>query len=289
MTALRFAVVGSPVAHSKSPAMHGAAFRALGLPHTYERLETSDGELPARLAALRDGTYAGMNVTVPHKTRALALADDADRSAAATGAANTLVVHQGRVTAHNTDAPALAAELARLLAPGVNDLHARSAIVLGSGGAARAAVFALGMLAAREIVVRARAASSVEGASRIERELAPVLLAASPTARLVVTPLSAPASEAPDLGAIVQATTAGMTGAAPGDVVADAIAWPSVPADAAALDVVYAPPRTPFLARAAARGLRHDHGLGMLVGQGALALELWLGVRPPIDAMRAAL
>jgi shikimate dehydrogenase len=101
--------------------------------------------------------------------------------------------------------------------------------------------------------------------------------------------LHAPDQEDARLVAIVQATSCGMKGAAPGDVVANAVRWEQVPEDAVALDVVYAPQRTPFLERARARGLACDNGLGMLARQGALAFELWLGVPPPVAIMRAAI
>jgi shikimate dehydrogenase len=282
MSPLRFAVLGSPVAHSKSPTMHGAAYRALGLPHVYEKLETRDDELPARLDSLRRGDYAGFNVTVPHKTRALALADERDASAEATGAANTLVrTREGRVRAYNTDAPALADELAAL-AGSASPFAGKSAVVLGTGGAARAAVFALGRLGIARVEVRGRTARP---------ELASVLAAAAPSAAYTSTLLVAPPAEVSDLVAIVQASSAGMTGAnaAAGESVADAVAWASVPPSAVAYDVVYVPPRTPFVARAEARSLACASGLGMLVRQGALAFELWLGVAPPLDVMRSAL
>lgn len=282
-TPLRFAVIGSPVAHSRSPAMHGAAYRALGLPHTYEKLETSIGELPHRVAALRAGTFAGLNVTVPHKTNVLELVDAVDPSVSATGAANTLVRVDGGVRAHNTDAPALREELVRLAGNDRARFRGRTAIVLGTGGAARAAIFALGQLGVGRVIVRGRSRKD---------DLAGVLATSAPGARLSFEPLEArepTAAEPADLVAIVQATTAGMTGAAPGAVVADAIAWASVPPDCVVYDVVYAPPRTELLDRAQARGLTNDGGLGMLVLQGALAFELWLGVRPPIEVMRAAL
>lgn len=280
---LRFAVIGSPVAHSRSPAMHGAAFAALGLPHTYEKLETSADELGGRIADLRAGAFAGLNVTVPHKTRVLAMADEVDASARATGAANTLVrAADGVVRAFNTDAPALRDELARL-AGAPERLRERSALVLGTGGAARAAVFALGQLDVGRVVVRGRRREALE-------PLAGVLSASGSSAALELEPLDAPPSDPSDYAAIVQATTAGMHGSsAPGEVVADAVAWPRVPRDCVVYDVVYAPPRTPLLERARARGLVNEGGLGMLVRQGALAFELWLGVTPPLDVMRAAL
>ncbi len=283
--ARRFAVIGLPVSHSRSPRMHGAAYGALGLPHVYDRLETTAEELPARVDALRRGELAGINVTVPHKAAVLALVDRLDASAEAMGAGNTLVrANDGAIVAYNTDAPALAAEITALLPVGTRDLRGRSAIVLGTGGAARAALFALGTLGVARVTVRGR---------REVPELAQVLARGAlssglPPPSLSFSSLAPPAEESADLGAIIQATTAGMTGAAPGEVVADAIAWTTVPRDAVAIDVVYAPAVTPFLERAASSALPHAGGLGMLVGQGALAFELWLGLVPPRDVMRAA-
>jgi shikimate dehydrogenase len=278
--ARRFAVVGDPIAHSRSPAMHSAAYRALGLAHTYEAVRASAGDLPALIAALRDGAYDGLNVTVPHKQRVLGLVDELDVSARAVGAANTLVrSSDAHVVAHNTDAPALAAELNRLPGEARSWSGARG-LVLGSGGAARAAVAALAGLGVREIVVRARA---FEDAAQRER-----FVGAAP-APVVPQPWRASAeSEAATL-AVVQATSAGMKGADSGEAVADAVDWAALPEGAVAIDVVYAPRDTPFLRSARARGLRCDDGLGMLARQGALVFELWLGLAAPLEVMRAAL
>src|SRR4051794_22391414 len=155
--ALRFAVIGSPVAHSKSPAMHGAAFRALGLPHVYDKLETTADELPARVEALRRGELAGLNVTVPHKQKILTLFDDVDASARATGAANTLVrLSDGRVRAYNTDTPAIAEELARIAGDPAR-LAGGTGLVIGTGGAARAAIVALAShLGLKRVLIRGR-------------------------------------------------------------------------------------------------------------------------------------
>ena len=260
----RFAVIGDPVAHSKSPAMHRAAFRALGLPHTYEALRVTAGELPGVVQALREGRYDGLNVTVPHKQAALALADAVATAGAA--AANTLVrTDDARVVAHNTDVPALAEELRLLAGPGA-PWASRRALVLGSGGAALAAVAALRSLGSTDIVLRAR----------------------TPRGDATQPWQPSPASEAGTL-AVVQATSAGMTGADPGDPLAGVVAWEALPADAVALDVVYTPPETPFLVAARSRGLRNTNGLGMLARQGALAFALWLGVPAPLAVMRAAL
>lgn len=264
MTPRRFAVVGDPVEHSRSPAMHAAAYRALGLPHAYEAVRVAPAELARVVQALREGRYDGLNVTVPHKVAALALADAV--AVPGTVAANTLArAADGRVVAHNTDVPALVEEL-RVLAGPDAPWASRRALVLGSGGAALAAVAALRVLGATDVAVRAR----TPGAT-VTQPWQPS--AASETATL----------------AVVQATSAGMTGADAGDAVAAVVAWEALPADAVALDVVYAPPETPFLRAARARGLRCANGLGMLARQGALAFELWLGVPAPLEVMRAAL
>jgi shikimate dehydrogenase len=288
VTARRFAVVGDPVSHSRSPAMHAAAYRALGLPHRYETVHATAAELPRTLDALREGAFDGLNLTVPHKERGLALADELDASARVIGAANTLVrTADGRIIAYNTDAPALAAELERMAAAGRplerSWLGAR-VLVLGSGGAARAAIAACARLGAREIVVRARAfddATRRDGRRESLTASAPGLVHPQPW-------LASAASEEQTI-AVIQATSAGMKGADAGEVVADVVAWGALPRDAIAIDVVYAPRDTPFLREARDRGLRADDGLGMLARQGALAFELWLGVPAPFEVMRAAL
>jgi shikimate dehydrogenase len=110
-----------------------------------------------------------------------------------------------------------------------------------------------------------------------------------PAPDLELHPLEAPDAERSDVIAVVQATSCGMSGGSPGGIVASAVAWATLPDDALAYDVVYAPTDTLFLAKARERGLQASHGLGMLARQGALAFELWLGVPPPLDAMLAAL
>ncbi len=251
---MKFAVVGDKVAHSKSPRMHAAAYAALGMDHTYEAIRATAAELPAVVARLRAGELGGMNVTVPHKVRVLDLVDVVAPSAAAVGAANTLVRDAGgRITAHNTDVPALAAELALLGPP------AGAALVLGTGGASRAAVTALrDHLRVARVTVRGRPLVSD---SAIER----------------------------DVAIVVQTTSCGMTGADPGEIVRDAVAWDALAAGAVVLDVVYAPEETPLLAEARRRGHPAANGLGMLARQGALAFELWLGVPAPLAAMAASL
>jgi shikimate dehydrogenase len=286
----RFAVLGNPVAHSKSPAMHAAAYRALNLPHVYTAIRVTPDELAEKVHELRCGAYDGFNVTVPHKQRVLEHVDDVDVSARVAGAANTLVrVPSGRIVAHNTDAPALAEEM-RALAPELTQAAWRgaTAIVIGAGGAARSAIVALGIgLAVARIVVRAR---DREGRSEaFAAEMLDLLAGAGSRARFDVAPLCASPEIERTASVVVQATSAGMTGADSGDAVADAICWAELAPRAIALDVVYAPLDTPFLRAARQHGIRSANGIGMLARQGALAFQLWLGGKLPYNAMLTAL
>jgi shikimate dehydrogenase len=142
------------------------------------------------------------------------------------------------------------------------------------------AIAAFAALGVRDIVVRAR---SFDDAVRREA------FRASAPAPVSTQPWAPSASSEQQTLAVVQATSAGMSGAAPGEGVAAVVAWEALPAEAVALDVVYAPRDTPWLRAARARGLRADDGLGMLARQGALAFELWLGAPAPFDAMRRAI
>ena len=276
----RFAVIGDPVAHSKSPAMHAAAIRALGLPHTYEAVRVAAEELPRVVAVLREGGYDGLNVTVPHKERVLALVDAVDPSARLAGAANTLVrADDGRVVAHNTDVPALAAELRRL--PGTAGRLARMRARSSSARGARRGRPSRRSASARRPRDRgSRARVRRPCPSRRVRRTAPcpVTRALGPFAR----------ERSSRRSTVVQATSAGMRGADPGEAVASVVAWDALPASAVAHRRRLRAARDPLARGRARRGLRSDDGLGMLARQGALALELWLGVTAPArrDAAR---
>ncbi len=270
---MKFGLLGEPVGHSRSPGMHAAAYRLLGMDgaHSYRAYSTRHDELEARVRDLRQGRLDGLNVTVPHKVAVIPWLDDLADSARLTGAVNTLVRQRdGRIIGHNTDAPALLIDLSRALPESIRPGDV--GLVIGSGGAARAAVWALGELGLERTIVRAR----------------------SPRADLYVDPLC-PGADEPKLAVIVQATSAGMKGADHGGSVAAAVDWARVSPRAIAYDVVYAGARghadgsTPFLDAARARGLTARDGYGMLSGQAALALSLWLEMPPPFAIMRAAL
>lgn len=277
----KFALVGHPVAHSVSPAIHRTAYAELGYSHEYGLLDAPDEASVARVfEELRSGALAGVNVTVPWKRLALALADGAHSSAAAVGAANVLAPSADGIVAHNTDVPALVEELSALHpAP-------RGVLVLGGGGAALAVVAAARASGARVGVSARRFGGAERGTWPLARELTAL------GAELVAWPASGVASEleafAHGADIVVQATSAGMHGGDSGAAIAEMVPWRLLPAGASAYDLVYNPRETEFLRAARAASLRARGGLGMLVRQAALAFEIWLGVRPPLEPLFAA-
>jgi shikimate dehydrogenase len=249
-------VLGDPVEHSRSPAMHNAAFEALGLDWRYVRLPVAADVFAETVRALPGSGYRGANVTIPHKEAALALADEASETARAIGAANTLTFEDGEIHADNTDAAGLLAALPR--AP-----EGMAALVLGAGGAGRAATWAL-RGAGAEVSVWNRT-------SERARALADELDVAH-----VEAPVAA------DL--VVNATSVGLR---PNDGIEDLpLAWVDPPD--VAVELVYGDHETPFAAWAEAGGAELVHGLEVLVRQGALSFERWTGREPPIDVMRSA-
>jgi shikimate dehydrogenase len=280
----RFILIGHPVAHSVSPAIHQAAYQALGLSHRYDLVDCGDeAAVRHNVLALRAGEVAGANVTVPWKRLALALADRADGSARDTGVANVLSLDaSGAVVASNTDAAALADELAALASAPA------SAVIIGAGGAAQAAVVACKSLGIQQIRVSSRSWLATSAESEWERAERFRALGATPLAWPTASAASELVSELRDTDVIVQATSAGMHGAGPGEEVSSWIPWPELKPSTVAYDVVYNPARTPFLAAAEAAGVRASGGLGMLVRQAARALELWLGRMPPLEPLEQA-
>jgi shikimate dehydrogenase len=258
----RLAVIGHPVAHSRSPAMQNAALAALGLAAEwrYEAIDVPPEGLEERVLAMAAGDFAGANVTVPHKHAALALADAPSEVAREIGAANTLVFGQGRMLAHNTDADGF---LAALPVPP----RGRQALVLGAGGAARAVVWALEREGAKVEVWNRTAARAVE----ICGELG-----------------GAPVAD-PDQGAyelVVNTSSAGLDGEDPFD---------HLPLEAAGfspeqtvVDMVYGAAPSPLLVAAEAASATVVDGIEVLVQQGALSLRIWTNREPPLDVMRTA-
>lgn len=280
------AVLGDPIAHSLSPRLHGAALAAAALPHRYVAVRCDAAGLPALLDAVRhEPAVLGLNLTAPLKEAALPLLDDLDPLARAVGAVNTIVRDGPRLVGHNTDVEGFLGAVAQ--DPGFPPAD-RRILVLGAGGAARGVCAGLLDAGAAWVGVAARRPAQ---ATALARDLAPLgAVTALPWER-------APLAAVGPLDLVVNATTVGLD-ALPGtaawcaaDETFGALpwrAWAAPGPGAAAVDLLYRPQRTAFLARAAAQGRATANGLGMLVEQAAAAFTLWTARAAQRDAMRAA-
>jgi shikimate dehydrogenase len=284
------AVVGHPVRHSASPAMHNAAIMALGLDWRYVALEVRPEHLRAAIDGARAMGFVGLNLTVPHKVLAFQMVDELDASAREWGAVNT-IRFEGRdsngtwrpmsefgpetpaaVRTHgfNTDADAIVRALREDL--GVEPRGARI-LVLGAGGAGRVAALRLAAEGARALYLVNRTQSKAEDVAAIIRQKAAEVKVkvGYPNGRV-------------DL--LMNATSPGLRAG-------DALPWEGSAFDlqraGAVYDMIYRPARTPLLEQAEAAGCRVANGLGMLLYQGAKALELWCGRAAPVEVMREAL
>lgn len=268
----RVGVVGYPIGHSISPAIHQAAFDALGIAARYERWAVPPADLAAWVASLREPNTLGANVTVPHKEAVVPLLDELSPTARAIGAVNTIVQIGGRLSGDNTDA----AGFLRALEEVGGVPRGGAVVLLGAGGAARAVAYALLQAGVGTLAIFNRHADRA-------RALAAAL---QPYARgpVAAFPLDAPqrAQWLADCALLVNTTSVGLHG---GERL---LAPEEVPAQALVVDIIYNPPQTPLLADAARRGARTLNGLPMLVYQAALAFERWTGQQPPLDRMFAA-
>ncbi len=269
---LRVGVIGDPVAHSLSPALHQPALDALGVPARYERWHTSAAELPRRIASLRATDALGASVTVPHKLAVMPLLDEIALSARDAGAVNTVVNRGGRLVGENTDVHGFAASLAE--SRGDASFESDAALVLGAGGAARAVVLGLHGLGVPAIAVANRSRTR---ARQLAGDLDAVPIAIAEMDR------GALAAALQRTSILVNATSLGWkAGESPLDL--DLLA--ELPAEAMVVDLTYRD--TDLLMSARARSLKTLDGLAILVHQGAKALELWTRKPAPLAIMREA-
>jgi shikimate dehydrogenase len=259
-------VVGHPIAHSRSPLIHGHWLAEHGIVGSYERIDVAPDDFPAFLAGMRGNGFAGGNVTIPHKETAFRLVEVLTPRARAIGAVNTFDFDEaGRLRGDNTDAPGFIAHLDQSLGADWPRRRPGDALVLGAGGAARAIVVGL-----------------------LERGLPRIRVANRTLARagalVALDPARVQALAWPDLagglaetGLLVNTTLLGMSGHPRLDLDLSPLAD-----EAAVADIVYAPLETPLLAAARARGLAAVDGLGMLLHQAVPGFERWFGVRPAV-------
>ncbi len=255
-------VIGHPIAHSRSPLIHGAWLAEHQIDGSYQAIDVAPEQLPAFFERLRAGEFAGGNVTIPHKEAVFALCDSVDPLARTIGAVNTLVVRDGKVHGTNTDYLGFLGNLDA----GAPDWSAgkKPAIVLGAGGAARAILVAL---KSRSILVL------LLNRTRLTADK----LAAEIGGDIRTGDLSDFNALAPLAGLVVNTTSIGMHGSR-----FDGFDLGRLSPGTLVTDIVYAPLVTPLLAEARASGLPIVDGLGMLLHQAVPGFEAWFGVRPVV-------
>lgn len=258
----RVGVIGWPIEHSLSPAMHNAAFTALGMDWQYDKMAIPPDIVKLSLRELRDAGFVGVNVTVPHKQAVMPFVKP-DEIARAVGAVNTIDFRNNKAT--NTDVAGFMDDLG---AHGVEPAG-MTVVVLGAGGAARAAIYGLASVGARLIIIN-------RTAERAQELIDSLRLPAASVGRY---------EQIAEADLIVNCTSVGLS---------PNVEQTPLPDDTPlkpgiiAYDMVYRPMRTRFLQQVEAAGGRAIGGLGMLARQGAAALALWTGVKPPVEVMLAA-
>jgi shikimate dehydrogenase len=276
------AVFGDPVEHSLSPAMHNAAYAALGIDRVYAAFHVTPERLRDSIRAIPALGILGANLTVPHKERAVRMMAHLSDEARILGAINCVVNRKGVLHGDNTDARGLELDLREL---GVS-LDGKLTLIVGAGGAAASALLASIRLGARRIIVSNRTAAR---ASRLARRFAHHLGkrgGGRPSQIIEARGLDTltHAATMANVAVVINATPMGLkTG---GFARLD---YDATPADCVFYDLIYAPQSTPFLAPALALKRRVFDGAGMLVNQGVLAFELFNAIRPPDGVMRHAL
>jgi len=268
------AVLGHPVAHSLSPRMHNAAFRAQGLDLVYLAFDVAPRELPAAIEGVRSLGLRGVNVTVPHKEAVLRHVDEVDRLAAQVGAVNTVVNDRSRLVGYNTDVEGFRSAVRTLHHEGAHGLRC---VVAGAGGAARAVVAALCLDGPAQISLFNRTTSRAMALCEDANTWG--------CARCGVVGHGDLADVVRSSDLLVNATTIGLS-----TKVKDSV-FPVDILDShhIVVDIVYGPQSTALVAAARAAGAAAQDGREMLVMQAAGAYRLWTGMEPPVDTMRESL
>ncbi|MFO8110094.1 MAG: shikimate dehydrogenase [Thermoplasmata archaeon] len=268
----KLVVIGDPVKKSMSPVMHNAALKEMNLEDefVYEKIRVEIGELESFLQDLKQGDYYGANVTIPHKVEVIKYMDRLTEASEKIGAVNTIYKEDGMLVGDNTDSIGFI----RSLVDEDIDVDGRSVMVIGAGGAARAVVYALSKEGADRIVIANR---TKENAVKLIKEFA--------DSKTCIHAVSLDEIEG-EIDILVNTTPLGMAGKFENK---SPISVDRIPPNKTAVDIVYNPPKTKFLEGAEERGCETVSGIGMLVHQGAAALERWTGKEVPVDVMKQAL
>jgi shikimate dehydrogenase len=281
---VRLAVLGSPVEHSLSPAMHNAALESLGSDLRYAKIECPPEKLADAIEAARKANFLGLNLTIPHKFEALALCNELDDTARQLGAVNALLFDGARTVGFNTDGPGLVRAIREVFSFDLRDLRV---MVLGAGGGAGSAA---ALQCALEKCPRLVLVNRTENKAHDIAQRASALLHTDrlegPEDPVTVIPLeeSALREQLTRTDLVINATSLGMKRTDP-RLIPAAIITP----DLMVYDMIYRPSVTRLLEDAHAAGARTANGLSLLLHQGALSLEIWLNRPAPLDIMHRAL
>jgi shikimate dehydrogenase len=269
-------VFGDPVAHTASPPMHNAAFEQLGLNWVYLPFHVLPENLHSAVRALPALGIPGVNLTVPHKAAGFEAVDQVAPNARRLGVVNTIVVKNGRMEGYSTDGPGFSRGLEEDLGLALKGLRV---VLLGTGGAGRAVAMQCAEEGVSELFLANRSSGKADRLAEQILDCFPnVKVEASSMTDLKLKKALAQAN------LVIQCTSVGLHAGDPCPVDPE---WLKPPA--AAIDLIYRPAVTPFLACAAGNGMKTANGLGMLLHQGALAFELWTEQAAPLEVMRQAL
>ncbi|MBI4837792.1 MAG: shikimate dehydrogenase [Nitrospirae bacterium] len=261
---------GFPVEHTLSPAMHNAAFKAMGLDMRYLPFKVSPQDLPHAVRAIRALNLTGVNVTVPHKEKVISLLDEVDKEAQFIGAVNTIVNKDGKLTGYNTDGRGFMQSLSEA---GIQ-VCGKKILIIGAGGASRAISYYLSEKAGKLVLFdidKKKAGRLIRDLRKIRKNVFPFNLQPS-SFNLAFN----------ELDIIINATPLGLKKGDPLPVNINNLHKKHI-----VCDLIYR--RTPFLDKASKKGCKTLNGLGMLLWQGVFAFELWTGKKPPVTVMQKAL
>jgi shikimate dehydrogenase len=267
-------LLGNPLGHSFSPAMHNRAFETLGLNFFYLPIEVTADDLSTVAAGIAKMNFAGYNITIPHKIRIMECLDAIDPLAQAIGAVNTVTLQAGRATGYNTDGEGYVRSLETEAGIAV---QGKRLLIVGCGGATRAIAMTLASRGARKILI----------ANRTEQKahdlVGEVNAKVRPCSEVVTMQRAALAAALKQADVLINTTSVGMHPHEDRMPIEEDL----IPGGIVVSDIVYNPMRTRLLKAAEAKGCRIVTGLGMLVYQGAEGFRMWTGVEPPVDEMFA--
>jgi len=276
---IKLGIIGYPLGHSLSPAMHNAALKTNHIEGNYVALETEPEKLEERLCFLKTEGFRGFNVTIPHKVEIMKYLDSIDNFAKVVGAVNTVVIDENKkLHGYNTDVYGFVQSIPEEIK---GNLKGKKAAILGSGGAARAVLVGLIEMGIREISIFARNKEK-------SLELKEVILKNFSGVEINCFDLNKNI-DLSRFSIVVNTTPLGMQGKNEGISPLSQESIATLPGNALVYDIVYKPPKTRLLEYAEKRELKTLNGLGMLILQGSKGFELWTGQKPPIKTMREAI